>query len=149
MIDESRDQRLLRDAIALSRIALPSSSAYSVGAIIAAEDGVMIADGYSREFSNRGVMLVHGCSAPVVGRVSMDLTTIDLAQVPMAGVGDEVTILDDDPLSAASVYKLAKWANTIPYEIFCRIGSRIRRVAVDPADGRREMPAAADEESTE
>ncbi len=49
MIDESRDQRLLRDAIALSRIALPSSSAYSVGAIIAAEDGVMIADGYSRE----------------------------------------------------------------------------------------------------
>jgi len=107
------------------------------------------ADGYSREFSNRGVMLVHGCSAPVVGRVSMDLTTIDLAQVPMAGVGDEVTILDDDPLSAASVYKLAKWANTIPYEIFCRIGSRIRRVAVDPADGRREMPAAADEESTE
>jgi pyrimidine deaminase RibD-like protein len=47
--EEPRDQRLLRDAIALSRIALPSSSAYSVGAIIADEDGVMIADGYSRE----------------------------------------------------------------------------------------------------
>jgi len=47
--DESRDQRLLRDAIALSRIARPSTSAYSVGAIIAAPDGVMIADGYSRE----------------------------------------------------------------------------------------------------
>jgi pyrimidine deaminase RibD-like protein len=47
--DEPRDLRLLRDAIALSRIALPSISAYSVGAIIAAQDGVMIADGYSRE----------------------------------------------------------------------------------------------------
>ncbi|HTV92180.1 MAG TPA: deaminase [Verrucomicrobiae bacterium] len=49
MIDESSDQRLLRDAIALSRIARPSTSAYSVGAIIAAQDGLMIADGYSRE----------------------------------------------------------------------------------------------------
>jgi pyrimidine deaminase RibD-like protein len=47
--DEPRDLRLLRDAIALSRIALPSISAYSVGAIIAAQDGLMIADGYSRE----------------------------------------------------------------------------------------------------
>ena len=46
---EPRDLRLLRDAIALSRIALPSISAYSVGAIIAAQDGLMIADGYSRE----------------------------------------------------------------------------------------------------
>ncbi len=107
------------------------------------------ADGYSREFSNRGVMLIHESQAPVVGRVSMDLTTIDLAQVPMAHLGDEVTILDDDPISAASVYKLAKWANTIPYEIFCRIGRRVRRVAIDPADDRKEMPSATEEESTD
>jgi alanine racemase len=107
------------------------------------------ADGYSREFSNRGVMLIHESQAPVVGRVSMDLTTIDLAQVPMARLGDEVTILDDDPLSAASVYKLAKWANTIPYEIFCRIGRRVRRVAIDPTDDRREMPSATEEESSD
>ncbi len=49
MIDESPDERLLRDAIALSRIARPSTTAYSVGAIIVAKDGLMIADGYSRE----------------------------------------------------------------------------------------------------
>ena len=49
MTGESSDQRLLRDAIAISRIALPSSKAYSVGALIAAGDGIMIADGYSRE----------------------------------------------------------------------------------------------------
>jgi alanine racemase len=107
------------------------------------------ADGYSRDFSNRAVTLIHGCQAPVVGRVSMDLTTIDLAQVPMARVGDSVTILDDDPLSAASVYKLAKWANTIPYEIFCRIGRRVRRIAVDPADDKRELSSATEEESSD
>ncbi len=98
------------------------------------------ADGYARTFSNAGCMLVNGCPAPVVGRVSMDLTTIDLGQVPMASIGDEVTILDNNPLSVASVYQLAEQAGTIPYEVFCRIGSRVKRVAVDPADARE--PAA-------
>jgi alanine racemase len=106
------------------------------------------ADGYNRLFSNRAVMLVHGCPAPVVGRVSMDLTTIDLGQVPMAAIGDEVTVLDNDPLSAASVYKLAAWADTIPYEIFCRIGSRVRRLAVEPTDGQ-EISAMHEEEESE
>jgi alanine racemase len=90
------------------------------------------ADGYLRCFSNRAVMLVHGKPAPVVGRVSMDLTTIDLTDCPQAIVGDEVTILDDDPLSPCSAYKLAEWADTIPYEIFCRIGPRVHRVPLEP-----------------
>ncbi|HEY2586341.1 MAG TPA: alanine racemase [Tepidisphaeraceae bacterium] len=90
------------------------------------------ADGYLRAYSNRAVMLVHGKPAPVVGRVSMDLTTIDLGSIPQAQVGDEVTLLDNDPLSPVSAYALAKWADTIPYEIFCRIGPRIQRVAVAP-----------------
>ena len=92
------------------------------------------ADGYLRAFSNRAVMMVHGHACPVVGRVSMDLTTIDLRGVPAATIGDEVIILDNDPLSDASAYHLAKWADTIPYEIFCRIGPRVKRVAVDPVD---------------
>jgi len=89
------------------------------------------ADGYPRQLSNRGVMMVCGQPAPVAGRVSMDLTVIDLQNAPHAVIGDEVTILDDDPLSPASVYRIAELAGTIPYEIFCRIGSRVRRVAVD------------------
>jgi alanine racemase len=104
------------------------------------------ADGYLRAFSNRGVMLVHGCPAPVVGRVSMDLTTIDLSQVPMASIGDEVVVLDSDPMSSASLYRLAEWAQTIPYEIITRIGARVRRVATDPGDGQ-EISAIAGEES--
>ena len=92
------------------------------------------ADGYPRCFSNRAVMLVNGKPAPVVGRVSMDLTTIDLARHPQATIGDEVTVLDADPLSPASVYKLAHWMDTIPYEIVCRIGARVHRVPVEPEE---------------
>lgn len=90
------------------------------------------ADGYVRSYSNRGMMLVHGRSAPVIGRISMDLTTIDLSDVPQAQVGDEAILLDNDPLSPISVYAMAKMADTIPYEVFCRIGPRVQRVAVAP-----------------
>lgn len=103
------------------------------------------ADGYSREFSSRGVMLVGGKCATVVGRVSMDFTTIDVTDIPQAMIGDEVTILDSDPLSPASVYRLAEWAGTLPYEVFCRIGARVRRVAVDPGDADARSARAEDD----
>jgi alanine racemase len=80
-------------------------------------------------------MIVQNRAAPVVGRVSMDLTTIDLTKTPHASLGDEVTLLDSDPLSPCSVYELAKWADTIPYEILSRIGPRVKRVPVEPQDG--------------
>jgi len=102
------------------------------------------ADGYPRCFSNRASVLVHGRRAPVAGRISMDLTTIDLGDHPSACVGDEVTLLDSDPLSPASVYELARWAETIPYEVFCRIGQRVRRVAVEPDDWPSALAPAAD-----
>ncbi|MDB5357162.1 MAG: alr [Phycisphaerales bacterium] len=92
------------------------------------------ADGYPRTFSNRAAVLIHGKPAPVVGRVSMDLTTVDLGEVSGAQIGDEVTLLDNDPLSPVSVYKLAEWAETIPYEVFCRIGPRVQRVVVEPEE---------------
>jgi len=89
------------------------------------------ADGYLRCFSNRASVIVQGVAAPVVGRVSMDLLTVDLGGVPGAQLGDEVTLLEDDPASPASVYALAEMAGTIPYEIFCRIGARVHRVGMD------------------
>ncbi len=105
------------------------------------------ADGYLRAFSNRARMIVRGKPAPVVGRVSMDYTTVDLGGIPEAQVGDTATVLDCDPLSPASVYALADLAGTIPYELFSRIGSRIPRVAVDPADSQENaswsIPASA------
>ena len=75
--------------------------------------------------------MVHGKCAPVVGRVSMDMTTIDLTDLPAAQIGDEAVLLDNDPLSPVSAYAHAEWAETICYEIFCRIGSRVQRVWSD------------------
>lgn len=92
------------------------------------------ADGYLRAFGNRASMIVSGRACPVVGRVSMDLATIDLTDVPDADVGDDVVVMDSDPLSPCSVYRLAEWMGTIPYEVLTRIGPRVRRVAVDPDD---------------
>lgn len=89
------------------------------------------ADGYPRALSNIGTTMIAGQPAPVAGRVSMDLMVIDLQNAPHAAIGDEVTVMDNDPLSPASVYRIAELTGTIPYEIFCRIGSRVRRVAVE------------------
>jgi alanine racemase len=97
------------------------------------------ADGYLRGWGNRAKMIIHGVPVPVVGRVSMDMATIDLHDVPAAQVNDEVTIMDNDPLSPASAYALAALGGTIPYEVFTRIGSRIRRVAVDCAVSQRRV----------
>jgi alanine racemase len=94
-------------------------------------------DGYLRTFSNRAKMIVGSRPVPVVGRVSMDYTMIDLGDVPAARVGDEVIVLDSDPLSPASAYALAECAGTIAYEILVRIGQRIPRVAVEPAENER------------
>jgi len=92
-------------------------------------------------------MMVGGQPAPVAGRVSMDLTVIDLQNAPQANVGDDVTVLDDDPVSPASVYRIAELAGTIPYEILCRVGTRVRRVAVD--EGREQSEEAAAMEGEE
>ena len=103
------------------------------------------ADGYPRALSNRAVvripapvmpegLLARDAFCPVVGRVSMDYLTIDLANAPWAQPGDEVTLLDDDPVSRCSAYALAEQCGTIPYEILCNIGSRIVRVGVNPSD---------------
>jgi alanine racemase len=97
------------------------------------------ADGYPRAYSNKAGMLVDGRLAPVVGRVSMDLTVIDLTDIPSARPGDEVVVLDSDPLSPVSVYRLAEWAGTIAYEVFCRIGPRVKRVSLEQVD---ETPTA-------
>jgi len=97
------------------------------------------ADGYPRSLSNQGTMMLHGHPCPVIGRVSMDLTTIDLTGIPHAVVGDEVTILDSDPLSPASAYQIAKLTGTIAYEILCGIGPRIHRVATQ---GTRQMTSS-------
>ncbi len=85
-------------------------------------------DGYRFAFSNRAEVLVRGVRCPVVGRVSMDYTSVDVTRVPGASVGDVVTLLGSDGGERILAADLAGWAATIPYEILCGIGRRVRRV---------------------
>jgi alanine racemase len=64
----------------------------------------------------------------VVGAVSMDLTTIDLTDMPTAAVGDEVILWGDAGDDAISVNDVARLAQTISYEMLCTVGKRVPRV---------------------
>lgn len=89
------------------------------------------ADGYNRLNSNRGEVLVRGRRAPVVGRVSMDLVTIDLTDIPGAAVGDEVILLGRQDREVVSAEEIAGRIGTISYEVFCNISARVPRVYRD------------------
>jgi len=91
------------------------------------------ADGYNRRLSNRGEVLVRGKRAPIVGRVSMDLVTIDVTGIADAELGDEVVLLGKQGLSTQendeiTVEELAAKLDTISYEVFCNISARVPRV---------------------
>jgi alanine racemase len=85
------------------------------------------ADGYNRLFSNNGVVLVRGNRVPVVGRVCMDLTMVDLTEIRDAKEGDEVIVLGQQGNETITAYELAQKAQTIPYEILTSLGSRSKK----------------------
>jgi len=87
-------------------------------------------DGYCRRFSNRAEVLVRGKRARVVGVVCMDLTMIDVSEIPEVRAGDEVVLLGRQGSDEIQAFDLARWAETIPYEIFCGIGKRVPRLFV-------------------
>lgn len=85
------------------------------------------ADGYRRALSNRGRVVVRGHFAPVVGRVSMDLTIIDVTDIHGVSDDDAVTLIGGDGECAVTAEDLARDAGTISYEITCGIGARVPR----------------------
>jgi alanine racemase len=85
-------------------------------------------DGYRRAFSNQGRVIVRGTFAPVVGRVSMDLTLIDVTDVAGVSLHDQVTLLGIDGSLSINAEDLAELAGTISYEITCGISSRVPRI---------------------
>jgi alanine racemase len=86
------------------------------------------ADGYRRLLSSRGEMLVGGRRVPVVGRVCMDLTMLDLGAVPSARIEDEVVIFGRQGNEAITADDLARALGTINYEIVCDLTPRVMRV---------------------
>lgn len=85
-------------------------------------------DGYARALSNRGRVVVRGQYAPVVGRVSMDLTLVDVTDVEGVQLGDAVTLLGADAGLSLPAEDLARTAGTISYEITCGVSQRVPRV---------------------
>ena len=108
------------------------------GAFVATEPmrlgllAVGYADGLDRRLGNRFSFLVHGQHAPIAGRISMDQSVIDVTEIPGVAPGDEAVILGAQGESAISAYDHADAAGTIPWEVFTRIGARVRRIAIGP-----------------
>lgn len=89
------------------------------------------ADGIPRALSNRGAFAVDGAHCPVVGRVAMNMTQIDLTGAPRARVGSSVTLIGRDGDATVSADDWARWAETINYEIVARLPSEVPRVYVE------------------
>jgi alanine racemase len=85
------------------------------------------ADGYNRQLSNRGRVIVRDHYAPIVGRISMDLTLADVTGIPGVGVGDEVILLGSSDGLSVDALEHAELANSTPYEILCNISKRVPR----------------------
>jgi len=90
--------------------------------------------GYSWRLSNAGEVLIRGRRAPVVGRVTMDVTLVDLRQVPDAEVGDEVVLFGRQGDAEVTVDEVARRVGTINYEVICGIGKRVTRVYVESGE---------------
>ena len=88
------------------------------------------ADGYSRSLSNMGQVIIKGMRAPVIGRVCMDMTMVDVTDIPGAGIGDEVILIGGTAGKYVTADDIARWTGTISYEVLCRIGDRVERVYV-------------------
>ncbi|MGO9264124.1 MAG: alanine racemase [Candidatus Binataceae bacterium] len=86
------------------------------------------ADGYRRGLQHGGEVLIRGCRAPVVGAICMDLTMVDLTDVPGARIGDEVILWGGAGEARISVNDVARIAQTISYEMLCTVGRRVARV---------------------
>jgi alanine racemase len=87
------------------------------------------ADGYPRSLSNRdAAVLIRGQRCKVLGRVTMDLTMVDVTEIPEARVGDEAILMGRQGNEEILAGELAQRVGTIAWEIFTGLGSRVRRV---------------------
>lgn len=116
---------------------LPKGATVSYGCTYRAEGPMRVGtvavgygDGYSRLLSNRGEMLIGGRRVPILGRVCMDQTMVDLTQLPEAEAreGAEVVLLGRQGSEEITAEELAGLMRTISYEVLCLVGSRVKRV---------------------
>ncbi|MGB4609370.1 MAG: alanine racemase [Saccharofermentanales bacterium] len=90
------------------------------------------ADGLNRHLSNTGTVLIKDNSVPIIGRVCMDRTMLDLTDIPQTAIGDKVLIFGQDKYgNYRDLDDLAEQAGTISYEILCGISQRIPKIIID------------------
>ena len=83
------------------------------------------ADGYIRAYGKEGFVEIHGQKAPIAGRVCMDQVMVDVTDIADVEIGDEVTLFGSDSLT---IDEVARWGDTINYEIPCLLSARVPRV---------------------
>ncbi len=87
-------------------------------------------DGYGILLSNSGEVLIRGRKAPIVGRISMDMCTIDVSHIPDCAIGDEVVLMGRQGDGCISANEIAARTNTISYDVLCALGKRAPRIFV-------------------
>jgi len=109
--------------------------AVSYGGTFTAEKRIRVAtipvgygDGYPRELSNRGYVLLHGRRAPILGRVCMDQFMVDVSEIPGVAEGDRVVLLGEDGEECIRAERLGELSGRFHYELVCGLGKRIPRV---------------------
>ena len=86
------------------------------------------ADGYSRQLSHRGSVLIRGRRASIVGLVCMDMIMVDVTDIAQLQVGETATLIGQQGGESIWADEVAGWIDTIPYEVLCGIGSRVPRL---------------------
>ncbi len=114
---------------------LPKGSPISYGAAYRTKRRARIAtipvgyaDGYSRALSGKASALLNGRRCPVVGKVTMDMSMLDVTEAPSARVGDDVVLLGGVGRRRITASEMAVWGGTIPYEVSTAISARVPRV---------------------
>ncbi|MFU8847754.1 MAG: alanine racemase [Opitutales bacterium] len=92
-------------------------------------------DGIPLQLSNKGSVLIHGQRCPILGRITMDQTIVDLTDCPAASVGQSVTLIGKDKGSEITTTEFSQWADTIAWETLCSVTKRVTRIYT----GAREM----------
>jgi alanine racemase len=117
---------------------LPAGALIGYGGIFRATHPMRIAvlaagyaDGIPHRLSNKGRVIVKGQLAPILGAVSMDLTTIDITHCASITVGDAVTLLGSEAGLSIDAQQIARIAGTISYSVLCGIHARVKRIYVD------------------
>ena len=86
------------------------------------------AHGYNRRLSNTGEVIIHDRRFPIVGRICMDMTVVDVTDDPTIKPGDDVILMGKSETQAITAYDLANWQDSIPYEVLCNLGLKVPRV---------------------